>query len=166
MSAGAPGPAGGRGIGAVAAQGTCHLTRRTGAGTRRQVDLEILFGEMRAGGGFAHFGNQGAPGIGKLLAGVAIPIGRIGDGGGHRQTGVLLTLRHQLQRPLGGDPHRHTAAHRPVTVAMNAIWNNPGLSPKTMGGLHSMISRPWAGLITGDLNYCWYRDVATQRDKP
>ena len=91
---------GSRGIEAVTAHGTCHLTRWTGAGTRRQVNLEILLGEVRAGGSFAHFGDQGAPGIGKVLTGVAIPIGRIGDARGHRQPGVPFTLGHQLQRPL------------------------------------------------------------------
>ncbi len=102
---------GSRGIEAVAAHGTCHLTRRTGAGTRRQVNLEILLGEVRAGGSFAHFGDQGAPGIGKLLPGVAIPIGRIGDGCGHRQPGMAFALGHQLQRALGirgiAGQHRH-----------------------------------------------------------
>ena len=87
------------------------MTRRTGAGTRRQVNLEILIGKVGPSRPFRHFGGQGAPGVGKLLASVAIPMRRIGDGGGHRQTGVLLTLRHQLQRPLGirgiAGQHRH-----------------------------------------------------------
>ncbi len=90
-----------RGIEAPPAHGGGHLPRRTGAGTRRQVDLEIFLGEVGAGGSFGYFGDQGAPGIGKLLAGVAIPIRGIGDGCGHRQPGVLLTLGHQFQRALG-----------------------------------------------------------------
>ena len=102
---------GGCGIEASPAQGARYLTRRTGAGTRRQVDLEILLGEVGPSRPFGHFGDQGAPGVGKLLTGVAIPIRRIGDGGGHRQPGVLLTLGHQLQRPLGirgiAGQHRH-----------------------------------------------------------
>ena len=55
------------------AHGARHLARGTGAGTRRQVDLEILLGEVGLGRPFGHFGDQGAPGVGKLLAGVAIP---------------------------------------------------------------------------------------------
>ena len=103
---------GGCGVEAPPAHGARYLTRRTGAGTRRQVDLEILLGEVGPSRPFGHFGDQGAPGVGKLLTGVAIPIRRIGDGGGHRQTGVLLTLRHQLQRPLRirgiAGQHRHS----------------------------------------------------------
>ena len=101
----------GCGIEAPPAQGARYLTRRTGAGTRRQVDLEILLGEVGPSRPFGHFGDQGAPGVGKLLTGVAIPIRRIGDGGGHRQPGVLLTLGHQLQRALRirgiAGQHRH-----------------------------------------------------------
>ncbi len=101
----------GCGIEAPPAQGARYLTRRTGAGTRRQVDLEILLGEVGPSRPFGHFGDQGAPGVGKLLTGIAIPIRRIGDGGGHRQPGVLLTLSHQLQRALGirrvAGQHRH-----------------------------------------------------------
>ena len=85
----------------MAAHGARHLARRTSAGTRRQVDLEIFLGEVGAGGSFGYFGDQGAPGIGKLRASVAIPIRGIGDGCGYRQPGVLLTLGHQLQRTLG-----------------------------------------------------------------
>ena len=55
-----------------------HLARWTGAGTRRQINLEILLGEMGPRRSLGHFGDQSAPG-GKLLAGAAIPIGRIGD---------------------------------------------------------------------------------------
>ena len=90
----------GRGIGAP----TPH-------GARRQVDLEILLGEMGSSRSFGHFGDQGAPVVGTLLAGVAILIGRIGDGGGDRPAGVLLTLRHQLQRTLGAR-----------STAMAALW--------------------------------------------
>ena len=39
-----------------------------------------------------HLGDQGAPGVGTWLKGVATPIGRIGIARGHRQPGVLLTL--------------------------------------------------------------------------
>ena len=102
---------GGRGIEAPPAHGARHLTRRTGTGTRRQVDLKILLGEVGSSRPFGHFGGQGAPGVGKLLAGVAIPIGRIGDGFRNRYAGVPFTLRHQLQRPLGlrgiAGQHRH-----------------------------------------------------------
>ena len=55
------GAAVGRGIGAPPAHGARHLTRRAGAGTRRQVDLEILLGEVRPGRPFGHLGDQGAP---------------------------------------------------------------------------------------------------------
>ena len=41
---------GGRGIGAVPPHGARHLARRTGAGTRRQVNLEILLGEVSGAG--------------------------------------------------------------------------------------------------------------------
>ena len=68
-------------------------------------------GKWARAGSFGHFGDQGAPGVGKLLAGVAIPIGRIGDGFRNRYAGVPFTLRHQLQRPLGirgiAGQHRH-----------------------------------------------------------
>ena len=92
---------GGRGIGAAPAHSARHLARRTGTSARRQVDLEILLGKVGPGRPFGHLGDQGPPGGGKLLAGVAIPIGRIRNGRGHRQPGVLLNLRHQLQRPQG-----------------------------------------------------------------
>ena len=98
-----------RGIEAPPAHRTRHLARRTGAGAGRQVNLKILLGKMGPGRSFGHLGDQGAPGVGKLLAGVAIPIGRIGEGGGDRSAGVPFTLGHQLQRPLGilgkGIPH-------------------------------------------------------------
>ena len=91
---------GGRGIGAPPAHGARHLTRRTGAIARRQVDLEILPGKVGLSRSFQHFDDQGSPGVAKLLAVMAIPIGRIGDGGGYRYAGVLFTLGHQLQRTL------------------------------------------------------------------
>ena len=49
---------------------------------------------------FGSPGDQGAPGIGKLLAGLAILLGRNGDGGGSRSSGVPFILHQQLQRPL------------------------------------------------------------------
>ena len=39
------------------------------------MDLEILLGEVGPGRPVRHFCDQGAPGVGKLLAGVTIPIG-------------------------------------------------------------------------------------------
>ncbi len=102
---------GSRGIEAPPAHGGRHLPRRTGTGAGRQVNLEILLGEVGSSRPFGHLGDQGAPGIGTWLTGVAIPIGRIRHGRGDRQPGVLLTLGHQLQRTLGirriAGQHRH-----------------------------------------------------------
>ena len=88
-----------RGIGSFA--GARCRARGTGAGTRRQVGRKILLGEVGQSWSFGHFGRSGAPGVGKLPTGVAIPIRCIGGGCGHGQPGALLALLRQLQRTLG-----------------------------------------------------------------
>ena len=111
--------------------------RWAGAGTRRQVDLEILLGKVGSGRPSEHLGDQGAPSVGKLLAGVTVPIGRIGDGGGYRYAGVPFTLRHQLQRALGirGVARQHR--HRRDELARQVQRRRPQSRPRTPPG-------PWA----------------------
>ena len=74
-----------------------NLSRRTGATSRRQVDMEVLFRKVRPVGAARHPGNQGAFRVGEVLPDV--PVGGIAHGLLHRHAGVGLARLHQFQRP-------------------------------------------------------------------
>ena len=56
------------------------LSRRTGAGTSREVDGEVLLGEALAVGSSRHSGHQLATGIGESLTGAAVAVGGVPHG--------------------------------------------------------------------------------------
>ena len=75
------------------------LTRRTGAGSRRQVNTEVILREVRPVGVPRHSGNQGASRVGEGLPGIAVAISGVAQRLIHRRTGVGLAPLHQFQGP-------------------------------------------------------------------
>ena len=75
------------------------LTRRTGAGSRRQVNPEVILREVFPVRTARHPGNQGPSRVGEGLPGIAVAISGISQRLLHRHTGIGLAPFHQFQGP-------------------------------------------------------------------
>ena len=73
-----------------------NVPRRTGAGARLQVDMEVLLGKVGPVGTPRHPGNQDASRVGEGLPGTAVAVGGIPHGLLHRHTGVVLRQAQHL----------------------------------------------------------------------
>ena len=67
-----------------------NVPRRTGAGARLQVNMEVLFRKVFPVWAARHPGNQGVACVGEGLPGVAVSVGGVAHGLLHRHTGVVL----------------------------------------------------------------------------